>query len=45
MSFLKFRDQAAETAPALKVLVEKGVILVGKVKITSFADRECPPSD
>ncbi|XXG98832.1 hypothetical protein Hte_005162 [Hypoxylon texense] len=44
-AFLKFHDPATETAVAVQDLIVKGAIIVGKTKMTSFADREYPPSD
>ncbi|KAK0610591.1 amidase signature domain-containing protein [Bombardia bombarda] len=44
-SFLKLREPAAKTAPAIQDLINKGAVIVGKTKMTSFADREYPPSD
>lgn len=44
-SFLKFHTPATETSPVLRELLAKGAVLLGKVKMTSFADREYPPSD
>ncbi|KAK0645729.1 amidase signature domain-containing protein [Cercophora newfieldiana] len=44
-SFLRFRPEASETAPVVSELLAKGAVLIGKVKMTSFADREYPPSD
>ncbi|KAK0741487.1 amidase signature domain-containing protein, partial [Schizothecium vesticola] len=44
-SFLKFRPEANQSAPVVSELLAKGAVLVGKVKMTSFADREFPPSD
>jgi len=42
-SFLKFRADASQTAPVVSELLAKGAVLIGKVKMTSFADREYPP--
>jgi Asp-tRNA(Asn)/Glu-tRNA(Gln) amidotransferase A subunit family amidase len=44
-SFLQFRTEASQTAPVVSELLAKGAVLIGKVKMTSFADREYPPSD
>ncbi len=44
-SFLKFQPPATKTAPAIQDLIRKGAVIVGKTKMTTFADREYPPSD
>jgi Asp-tRNA(Asn)/Glu-tRNA(Gln) amidotransferase A subunit family amidase len=44
-SFLKYRAPATETSPVIRELLAKGAILVGKTKMTTFADREYPPAD
>lgn len=44
-SFLRFRAPAEKTAPAIQDLISKGAIIVGKTKMTTFADREYSPSD